>query len=244
MTADQPWWATAFAAHYRTIYAHRDDDAAREEMTALLPLLRTMPGPVLDVGCGHGRHLEVLRAAGLDVFGLDYSRDLLADARLRGPCQGRLLRADMQQPPVASGWGAVLMLFTSFGYFDDDANRACLAAWGRLLAPGGRLIIDLPEVQHLAATLQASTCRRGADGQTISECRRLRDGRVEKSVRLHRDEKTLLEYTESVRLYDQDAFTALVDATGLTVIDCWKSLRGPSQDDHRLVWFLGKAAGC
>lgn len=241
MDDGRPWWATAFAGHYRAVYAHRDDGAAQEEIAALLPRLRTVPGPVLDVGCGHGRHLAAMRAAGIPAHGLDFSAELLDGARGRASCRGRLLRADMRRPPVGGGWGAVLMLFTSFGYFDDDENRACLAAWGRVLAPGGLLIVDGPEPDHLARTLVPASERQGEDGVLISEERRLCRGRVEKRVHLHRGGATILRYTEDVRLYDRAAFAALAREAGLSIATCWPGLRGPDQDDHRLVWFMGRS---
>lgn len=239
--ANRPaWWETAFSGHYRTVYAHRDDQAATVEALALAPHLRHLSGPVLDVGCGHGRHLVALRRQGVNVFGLDYSPFLLADAQGQALGRGRLLRGDMRCPPVTSGWGAVLMLFTTFGYFTEAANRACLAAWASLLAPDGRLVVDLPEPDHLVATLQACSRRQDADGLEISETRSYGQGRMMKNVELRRGDQAILNYSENVRLYSREEFLALATEAGLAVKDCWSSLRGAPHDDHRLVWWLGK----
>jgi SAM-dependent methyltransferase len=238
MAVGQAWWETAFAGHYRAIYAHRDDHAAAAEAAALAEQLRGIPGPVLDVGCGHGRHLVALRRQGIAAWGLDFSAALLADAQRRQACRGRLLRGDMRRPPVGSGWGAVLMLFTVFGYFDDETNRACLAAWARTLAPGGRLVIDLPEPRHLAATLCPVSRRRGSDGLEVCENRRIVDDRIEKEVVLRHGDAELLRYTESVRLYDRAEFTDMAHQAGLDVHMVWPGLCGAGHDDHRLVWWL------
>ena len=122
VTAPADWWREAFAADYAARYAHRDHAEAERLADVLAPLLHAAPGIAIDVGCGAGRHVRALRARGVTVWGLDYSRDLL---------QGVVgaARADMRAPPFAPGLSAVLFLFTAFGYFDDAGNRACLKAW-------------------------------------------------------------------------------------------------------------------
>lgn len=99
---------------------------------------------VLDVPCGQGRHAHLLAEAGLNVDGLDYSRELLARARARGT--GRTLRytrGDMRRLP--SRWtgrfDAVVNLFTSFGFFVDPADDIrVISEFARVLAPGGVLV--------------------------------------------------------------------------------------------------------
>ncbi len=41
-------------------------------------------GPILDVGCGRGEFLELLREAGVDAVGVDLSADMIAIARSKG----------------------------------------------------------------------------------------------------------------------------------------------------------------
>ena len=86
------WWRTAFDARYLERYAHRDAAEAAAAVTALLPRLRTVHGPVLDVGCGAGRHLAALRAAGVPACGFDFSADLLV--RVPVSVAGGVVRGD------------------------------------------------------------------------------------------------------------------------------------------------------
>lgn len=235
---DAPWWSTAFGQHYADVYAHRDDDSAVSEVVGLLPRLRLAPGPVLDVGCGNGRHLAALRAAGIPAFGLDFSPHLLTAASARPECAGRLARGDMRLPPVDDGWGAVLLLFTAFGYFDDAQNAACLAALGRLLAPGGWLVLDLPDPDVLRSTLVPETARRTPAGIDVSESRSISRGRVEKTVTLSLAGKVMERYCESVRLFRSDEVAALAAIAGLASIDVWPGLDGFAADSGRRVYWL------
>ncbi len=236
-SAPEPWWIAAFGAHYETLYAHRDDASAATEVAGLLPRLRQAPGPILDACCGNGRHLAALRAAGLSACGFDLSADLLASARRRSACRDRLVRCDMRFPAVGGGWGAVLALFTAFGYFDDEGNAACLAAWARLLAPGGLLLLDLPDLDEVRASLVPHSERETPCGHMVEE-RRLVGSRVEKTVTITSNDMAAHVYRESVRLYDQDEIAALAQRCGLSIDSRWDSLRCEKSDDQRHVYWL------
>ena len=99
---------------------------------------------ILDVPCGQGRHAHLLAEAGYDVDGLDYSADLLARARERGVGPRlRYTRGDMRRLPArwTGRFGAVVNLFTSFGFFADPSDdRRVIAEMARTLAPGGILV--------------------------------------------------------------------------------------------------------
>ncbi len=148
------WYETAFGAHYPALYAHRDRDEARRCL-ALLPRLAPLgPGPVLDLGCGEGRHLQELAAAGVPAVGLDLSAPLLARARSAGP-QRRLVRADMRQLPLrAQACSAVLSLFTAFGYFGPVADHEpVVAGIARVLRPGGHWFLDFLDSERVTAEI-------------------------------------------------------------------------------------------
>src|SRR5271155_3152900 len=46
-----------------------------------LRILERVRGPVLDVGCGPGRHVEALTQRGIDVLGMDLIPDFVAVAQ-------------------------------------------------------------------------------------------------------------------------------------------------------------------
>ncbi|MBE0564554.1 MAG: class I SAM-dependent methyltransferase [Krumholzibacteria bacterium] len=148
----EPWFTTAFGAHYRALYAHRDAEEARRCLALLRGAGALLP-PVLDLGCGDGRHLQALTAAD-GPLGLDLSAPLLAEARKRVP-GARLLRGDMRSLPLRdASLGTVLSLFTAFGYFADDAENARPAAEaGRVLRPGGHWCLDLFDGDRVRAEL-------------------------------------------------------------------------------------------
>lgn len=148
-----PWYAQAFGAHYPVLYQHRDA-AEAAACLSLLPTLAPLSGPVLDLGCGDGRHLRLLAAAGVTATGLDLSPELLALAA-KGPCVSPLVRGDMRSLPFRSaGFGTVLSLFTAFGYFGPPAaNTAPIASIASCLRTGGHWFLDYFDGDSVLAEL-------------------------------------------------------------------------------------------
>lgn len=184
------WYESAFGAFYPVLYAHRDGrEAARclRLLPQLAPLGAAQGAPVLDLGCGDGRHLAPLAATGLRVVGLDLSAPLLAAARGRAPGVP-LVRGDMRRLPFAAGsLASVLSLFTAFGYFGADAgDRDVAVGIGRALRPGGHWFLDFLDADRVRAELAGGEAsrRRVAGPLAVTETRRLDGGFVVKDVRL------------------------------------------------------------
>lgn len=208
------WFEDWFDADYARLYAHRDAEEAR---TAVATALREAPelarGPVLDLGCGAGRHLEALARVNPEALGLDLSAPLLALAPVL--LRPRLVRGDMRTLPFRPGaFQGICLWFTPFGYFDDDANRALLADLARLARPGGVLLLDYLNAAHAARTLvPEDTVAR--DGIRAHSRRSLEGDRLVKRITLTRlADGCTREALESVRLYTPAEVESLAEGAG------------------------------
>jgi len=74
-----PWYKESFGLAYLDLYAHRDDNEAKKDIQTIVKLISPPEDqPLLDLGCGAGRHLCVLRDMGFSqLVGLDLSQELL-----------------------------------------------------------------------------------------------------------------------------------------------------------------------
>src|SRR5262245_31998158 len=70
-------------------------------------------GPVLDLGCGAGRHALHLQRRGYAVTALDASPGAVAVCRARGVGDARL--GDLTDPPRDRRWGTVLLMCGNLG---------------------------------------------------------------------------------------------------------------------------------
>lgn len=97
-------------------------------------------GPLLDVGCGGGLFLGMMRQRGFRVVGLDFSREAAAIAWRRHEVPA--VCAMLENAPFQAGSVAGLTMFHVLEHLYDP--RAYLLSARRLLAPDGRLVIQVP----------------------------------------------------------------------------------------------------
>ncbi|MFQ3295175.1 MAG: SAM-dependent methyltransferase [Natrialbaceae archaeon] len=136
-----------------------------EEVEKLLTMLDTdhdfEPETALDVACGVGRHAVPMGKAGFDVLGLDLSPKYLDVARKRAADAGvedrvRFDEFDMRDlQSLDYEADLVTNLWTSFGYFDDETNRAVLAGMYSCVAEDGALVMDLANREGTLANFDA-----------------------------------------------------------------------------------------
>jgi 2-polyprenyl-3-methyl-5-hydroxy-6-metoxy-1,4-benzoquinol methylase len=118
----------------------------------------TARGPLLDVGCGGGLFLGLMRERGLRVVGLDFSPQAAGIAWRRQ--QVPALAGDLQRAPLRPGSFAGLTMFHVMEHLYDP--RAYLRVARELLAPDGRLVVQVPNAASWQARLLGSAWN-GAD---------------------------------------------------------------------------------
>lgn len=239
----KPWYKTAFGREYLDLYPHRNEQEAVEDVNSILSLIDPpRNAPLLDLGCGAGRHLVALRQAGFGrLTGLDLSESLLETARRRFVEAGwkdiELLRCDMRALPFRDTFETILSLFTSFGYFRDEADDARVVR-GALdaLRPGGCFLLDtLAREATIRTLVPREKIERG--GRTVLVERAITPDRrrVEKRVWVQGDEP--LELLESVRMYTASELVAIFRSAGFDDLTVHGSVRGEphAESSPRLV---------
>jgi SAM-dependent methyltransferase len=94
----------------------------------------------LDVGCGSGGNLGLLRSVAREVYALDLSDRALAYLRERGVQDlAGLIAADGQSLPVRSDAFDLIWMFNVVEHLPDD--RAALREMARALRPGGWAVV-------------------------------------------------------------------------------------------------------
>jgi SAM-dependent methyltransferase len=211
------WFEDWFGEEYLALYEHRDHHEARELVRLIAARTGDEPGaPVLDLACGAGRHQRMLCDRGWWTVGLDLSPSLLRAARGEDRT-GPFVRADMRELPFAdASFAVVVNLFTSFGYFREDAQHLrVLREVARVTSRGGWFVLDYLHADHVRDTLVSR------DEQTVGATVVEQDREISPDGRFVRKTITIGElgrtFVERVRLFEPEELVALSTAAGFEV---------------------------
>jgi SAM-dependent methyltransferase len=209
------WFEEWFGEEYLRLYPHRDDADAERAVALIGRTVGLEAGwRVLDVACGAGRHARAFTDAGASCFGLDLSATLLRLARQI--TDAPLIRADMRQLPIRPrSMDLTVNLFTSFGYFERDAEHmAALQEMISTVRPGGWFVIDFLNPAAVRRRLVPQETL-NLPGQQVQVTRSVSpDGRyVCKSIRVPQGRH----YTERVRLFEPHQISDMLQSGGVQV---------------------------
>jgi SAM-dependent methyltransferase len=166
------WYRTSFAADVSALNFERNgEEKARLALRMLEPEGWER---VLDLACATGRRTLELCRAGFDVLGVEANPHLLETAAGEAELQGlgpRFLEEDPRRLELEREFDIVLSLgggaFEHFDY-DDESLRAFEAA-SRALRPGGRLLMQTPNVLYVEAHLPERTWVQDGEAVTLIE---------------------------------------------------------------------------
>ncbi|NUQ00707.1 MAG: class I SAM-dependent methyltransferase [Armatimonadetes bacterium] len=214
------WYERYFGLDYLRIYRLADTAAQLAFLQATLA--DGLGGRLLDLPCGHGRHAVELARWGWRVTGVDLSWPFLSTARQAAGANGLslpLVRADMRAVPLAdASFDVAICMFTSLGYFETVAeNQRVLAEFARLVRAGGRLLLDLANIDYVRR--QPGTSRWEKEGASVASRYHWDESTRRAVTRRHVifSDGRVEDYQSSVRLFEGDEIGAMLTATGWEV---------------------------
>ncbi len=187
--SDVNWFATWFnTVAYHALYGERNEDEAILFIEALAKaVLGDVCSEVLDLGCGSGRHAAAFSNQGFRTLGIDLSSNSIDKARLvYGESESlRFLKGDMrmlEEHVEAGSFDAVASLFTSIGYFEDEADLTkTILGVARVLRINGVFILDFLNPVKVKEGLVEEEVKESG-GYTFTIHRRVTNGWIEKSI--------------------------------------------------------------
>jgi SAM-dependent methyltransferase len=229
------------SAHlYDLIYGFKDYAQETRDLVTVVRERNPEASSLLDVACGTGEHLRLIRDSFAHVEGVDVEPDMLAVARAKLP-DVVFTEADMRTFDLGRTFDAVTCLFSSVGYMADVGElRAAVARMAAHLAPGGVLVIDgwvrpgawLPSGHVMA---QAETDDDTAVARVV---RSRRDGdRTHLEMRYlvaTRDGFDTIEETHVLTLFDDRDYRSAFEAAGLDA-EVLPGPMGPDRDRYVAV---------
>jgi SAM-dependent methyltransferase len=174
-----------------------------------------VPGPIADMGCGHGRHLKWLDTERAKL-GVDFDALSLDEARqVCLPVRADFFKLPFRDASLAGGWSWYNTLFT----FDDDAQRALLREIARCLKPGGRFIIQSLPREYIEQRPEADYDGTLPDGSRLVEHSTFNpaNGRDEALRTLITPDGRTMAARYFIRYYFRHEMVALVEGAGFKV---------------------------
>lgn len=214
------WFESWFnSPYYHRLYQDRDESEAQAFIKAITDHLKLDPGSrILDLACGKGRHSICLADEGYDVLGIDIAPENILFANQFERDHLAFAVHDMREPLPGRVFDVVLNLFTSFGYFDQEAeHQAALHTMSLALAESGVLVIDYLNSRWVSRQLVAEEQRSIDDVQYF--IRRWEDAHhfykeIEIRIPAH---TTPLRFQEKVAKFELADFKSMLEQEGLQI---------------------------
>lgn len=149
----------AFAPQLDALYSAFEDcfrgpeSLIQERARPYLEIVRAcgagcVDAPVIDVGCGRGEWLALLRDEGLHARGIDLNTRFVADALTRGldVVEGDAIEVLKQMPPGCAGAVTSMHLVEHLPF---ERVVEFIDACAHVLRPGGLLVLETPNPENL-----------------------------------------------------------------------------------------------
>lgn len=205
----------AFSDAWFETFGRADGEQTEREVAFLLDVLPPPPASVLDVPCGFGRHAVALAGHGYRATGVEKNETVAAEARRAGLEVHVLDMRALRELP--GSFDAVICMWASFGWFDDETNADVLGHMAEKARPGGVVVLDVYDPEWFRAHQGPHEVDRG--GRRVLEHKRVAGNRLSTTLDYEDGTRDVFEW----RLYEPDELRALGPAHGL---DCEKACAG------------------
>ncbi len=228
---EDPEW---FAYYFDRIGYRLVSDVRRGSTKAEVDFLLQVTGvdsesKLVDLCCGFGRlSIPIQQATNCRVLGIDQSASLLSLAEHNSNGMGRLdwIRYDIRdlhtlQPKVGQA-DAIICMFNSLGYFqDDDENEKVIRDAANILKPGKTLVIDVDNPDYFKGRAPGIQCHSvRATGEKLIESHTydsMRRRRFSQFLTISEDSALQSLPMASIRLYEIEELVLILNRYGFEV---------------------------
>ena len=199
------WFNSPF---YHLLYKERDSSEATYFMNNLINKLQIdKNSSILDLACGRGRYSLYLSNIGHKVTGIDISKENISEAKKNESDKLNYILHDMRYP-LNQKFDLILNLFTSFGYYEKDAdNLSVIKSIKSNLKTDGQSVIDFFNIDYILDNLVEKE-EKNIDKTKFIIHRYLENDLLVKDISILLNNKSY-KFQEKVKAYRMDDFLAM-----------------------------------
>jgi cyclopropane fatty-acyl-phospholipid synthase-like methyltransferase len=219
---------------YLEVYQHRNEADARELVQLILKSVNlSKNASVLDLACGAGRHSIFFAKRGYKVTAVDLSDNLLRVAKKsaeRNKVSIDFLKADLRHFSTNRNFDLIVNLFTSFGYFESDAeNLKLFETVDKYLNPAGYFVLDYLNKTFIENNLVKES-RDNLKHCSLVQKRHFEKNRVTKDIYINRN-GTIAHYKESVRMFSREELISAIGKAGMKIRNIFGGFKSEEFDE-------------
>jgi len=217
MTKREDWFVSWFNSnYYHILYKNRNYTEAQDFMKILSSFLKFKKTDfLLDLACGKGRHSIYLNSLGFNVIGADLSKNSIKYAKLFENKTLKFVEHDMRNP-FETKFNVILNLFTSFGFFENDAEDIkILQNIKNGLKPNGIAVIDFMNAKKVVSNLVFKEVKK-INAIEFHITRYIKNEFIIKEINFEADGKQHT-YFEKVKCLDLSKIKLYVNTVGFTI---------------------------
>ncbi|MEW6052134.1 MAG: methyltransferase domain-containing protein [Candidatus Zixiibacteriota bacterium] len=244
MTSAKPWYQTFFH-DFRPLFGILPQKRTHEHIRFIIKKLGLRKGSrFLDCPCGIGRIALPLAAKGIRVTGVDLSQeylDELAATAKKRRLKIELERADMRRVTFDRRFDAAANLWTSFGYFENDAEEMkTIRAMYRALKPGGKFLLHVINRDYIIAHYTPSDVIECGDVFSFEERKFDYATSVNKGVWRFLKDGKLSSHNIGIRMYSYHELIAMFRKAGFVDIEGFGGTKDePISRDSSMMFVVG-----
>lgn len=213
---NKDWFAEWFdTPYYHLLYKHRNFDEAALFISNLLNYLQPDKKAVLlDACCGKGRHALYMNKAGFSVDAFDLSENNIRLAQQNQTATLHFYKNDIRTPLFLNKYDVAFNLFTSFGYFENEAdNISAIKALSDSIKPEGVLVMDFLNA-HKTIDNMVEKEQNKVGELTFNIKRKVKNGFIVKQISFE-DNGRKFKFEERVKALYENDFKKYFNLAGL-----------------------------
>lgn len=216
----------------RTGFGNITEEQTKKEVDFIIDVLGLADNSkVLDLFCGTGRHSIELSKRGFLVTGVEFNSDYLKIANERALnvlTKPKFIQGDVRTTDFGNSYDAVIIMYQSFGYFEDQEDKNILKRIYFCLKAKGRFLLEILNRDYILKHFSEVT-EKQINGIKVIEKRKydILKSRINSTITRYEEGK-LIAKKMSWRLYSPHEIKNILEGIGFKFIVAYSNLNKDS----------------